>query len=575
MDDLNAYDVNISLSSRPELVFPDDLTVIGGGPKEIIIQKRMLGSSTIYRPESHVHYSISASVLSNINTLPQPTPTPKEHNRNAIIATFKLKIPPPINIGEQPMWSLQLCTITGNDDDDEPFIRRSCRLTCSWKYIKWIRSQQQLNIDLKSNTNTQTHTHTHCITLEIFAKQILRNARLIAEIINIPVDESTPYYFPNFIGDVVSGARQHYDRKKVGLASDSKLEKLRKYNNEVKRELINLVTTPQTSVLDLACGHGQDLLKYSDKNLFRYLGIDISSQEIKEANRRLMSLRQTRQLECEASFTVGDLTLSRTYTSLPGYIHNDSKYGIVSIQFAMHYLMNTYDAASKFLNNVSILLRSNGWFIGTIADSTVIADRLKKLNIVTATDGQDKGKFGNDLYSVTFDSKYLRKVLDIEDDSLSARTKAGIILNENKTVSSKYYDLLNNEWGIPYEFYLVDHIDNAVEFVVPWTSFVTLAYNHGLVLQYHMRFDEFLERRLEGNSRLIEFGNRLPMTCAEEQFEVFSFYKIFAFRKISEEKIVKIPRKKHIYNVYNDSNIQNNSHIYSHTDTHGLKKQKI
>lgn len=66
---------------------------------------------------------------------------------------------------------------------------------------------------------------------------------------------------------------------------------LKKFHNEVKRELIKSFASRAWRLLDLGCGRGGDLHKWIDAGINHVVGVDLSPKEIEEARRRFRELR--------------------------------------------------------------------------------------------------------------------------------------------------------------------------------------------------------------------------------------------------------------------------------------------
>lgn len=67
---------------------------------------------------------------------------------------------------------------------------------------------------------------------------------------------------------------------------------LKKFHNDVKRQLINAYAGGAARVLDLACGRGGDIHKWVDARISHVVGVDLSPKEIDEAKRRFSELRR-------------------------------------------------------------------------------------------------------------------------------------------------------------------------------------------------------------------------------------------------------------------------------------------
>jgi len=66
---------------------------------------------------------------------------------------------------------------------------------------------------------------------------------------------------------------------------------LKKFHNDVKRELIKTFAGGARRLLDLGCGRGGDLHKWADAGIKHVVGVDLSPKEIEEAKRRFRELR--------------------------------------------------------------------------------------------------------------------------------------------------------------------------------------------------------------------------------------------------------------------------------------------
>ena len=87
-------------------------------------------------------------------------------------------------------------------------------------------------------------------------------------------------------GESVSLVSSHYNaREEQGRARRelSDIVHLRKFNNWIKAVLISLYAKPQDVVLDLCCGKGGDLLKWSKAGVRYVVGVDNAARSIQDA----------------------------------------------------------------------------------------------------------------------------------------------------------------------------------------------------------------------------------------------------------------------------------------------------
>lgn len=120
--------------------------------------------------------------------------------------------------------------------------------------------------------------------------------------------------------------------------------------------------------LDLACGRGGDIQKWSDARMDLVLALDISDSEIQLARQRLAALQERRggdPLHFRFAMTA-DLGLR----SIDWRHEFDGPvpplFDSVSVMFAAHYFFASRDTLQYFLANVSAGLRVGGFFYGTV-----------------------------------------------------------------------------------------------------------------------------------------------------------------------------------------------------------------
>lgn len=125
---------------------------------------------------------------------------------------------------------------------------------------------------------------------------------------------------------------------------------IRKENNAVKRDLIQKWVPIDSSVLDVGCGQGGDIHKWSHSHVRRLVGIDPNPKAIEEARRRSKG-------RAWATFDVG------TIESAP-LEHFD----VICYNFSLQY------QPLDLLPEITRRLKSGSWgrglFIGTVTDST-------------------------------------------------------------------------------------------------------------------------------------------------------------------------------------------------------------
>lgn len=297
--------------------------------------------------------------------------------------------------------------------------------------------------------------------------------------------------------------------------TESQIYRLRSFNNCIKYILINKYGKPNGSILDLGCGKGGDLAKWSMINTRQYVGIDLSDESIREAIKRYKNGRY----KFQAVFATGDAFKIELPEILKDFKPEDISYlefDNVSMQFCMHYAFSNEEAVNKMIKNVSKSLKIGGMFVGTIPSSDFIKWKLKKLK---KDKGKDKDeidnsevKWGNSVYSVTFpeDHKF-----DFEKENFK------------------------QVFGNVYNYYLKDAVDNVPEYVVPFEKFRSICEDNRLVLKYKKNFFDMF------NNEISNYFHQLPgpliqsLRMADGRYgvsgderEACSFYLSFAFEKV-------------------------------------------
>jgi SAM-dependent methyltransferase len=355
--------------------------------------------------------------------------------------------------------------------------------------------------------------------------------------------------------------------------ADSNLFHMRKFNNFVKscqiKELNPNVGSAQPGkrprklrVLDLACGKGGDLTKWMklDRGMRFYFGVDVARGSLRDAAIRARNFHADGNLE-HAIFAVADLgadVLGQDQKLLTwkmedddqryepqfsmiqgGGINTAHRFDVVSIQFAIHYMMSTRERARHFFHTVSELLEVGGNLICTTIDARVVVGKLMGLGLDLHfdEDGNDKEpKFekavvetGSGACKITFEPKIVKKII---------------------TSTSTGKDLSEDMFGLEYTFTLVEGSDHAAgvgdavnlpEWLTPIPVLEGLANEAGLVLEYAQNFHEFYNERKD----VIEYQNLLRKmkalnrkgSISEDEWSISGLYAALKFRKVGESKM--------------------------------------
>ena len=163
----------------------------------------------------------------------------------------------------------------------------------------------------------------------------------------------------------------------------TKITNIRKFHNWTKRELItkschysninyNITTN---SLLDLAVGSGCDIYKWYDCNIMYVIGFDINESSINEAKKRynefITQLKEDNLILPVYKFYVMDLSNKNAVSEIKKIVNN-TKFDIVSCQFAIHYFFESETILNNLINIVFQFIKVNGLFIGTTMNGNKI-----------------------------------------------------------------------------------------------------------------------------------------------------------------------------------------------------------
>ncbi|XP_053658904.1 mRNA cap guanine-N7 methyltransferase [Anopheles marshallii] len=253
----------------------------------------------------------------------------------------------------------------------------------------------------------------------------------------------------------------HYNQiEERGLVARKKsnIYFMRNFNNFMKTCVIIKYTTlvkartPLGSpfrVLDMCCGKGGDLMKWSSANVTHLICTDIAQVSLEQCENRFNTIFQRErdhQRKPRVEFFAADATLQQLRTK---YHDPSMKLHLVSCQFAFHYSFESFKQADCMLKNAAECLDEGFYFIGTIPDANELMKRQRRAMADT---------FGNDIYRIKF-------LCDTDNPPL---------------------------FGAKYNFQLDDVVD-CPEFLVHFPTLEKLALKHGLRLVEKKRFEELFD----------------------------------------------------------------------------------
>ena len=195
---------------------------------------------------------------------------------------------------------------------------------------------------------------------------------------------------------------EHYNTITTQVNNDSDTrdnsKQLRAFNNWIKAWLIHTYGQHKM-VLDLACGRGQDINKWTRVQTPHYIGVDISTIAITEAKRRAPSQG--------FKFFCADLA-EKPFNFNDFYTHpsNEHPYDaqprdIVSCMFAFHYFWKTEKMLRCFLVSVISNLKAGGKVLLTFPNVGVL-----KHHLTLGTVNNGIRTASNGLFQITMEEQY-------------------------------------------------------------------------------------------------------------------------------------------------------------------------
>ena len=364
--------------------------------------------------------------------------------------------------------------------------------------------------------------------------------------------------------------------RSLDTRADSWLFHLRAFNGWVKATQIQELD-PKTNVkgkktrtplrvLDLACGKGGDLGKWvlHDRGVNFYVGVDVARGSLLDAALRARKVKKLKR----CTFTCADLGAdvpgrlrspkhkrmqellswsrqdeSEFETGNPAFkmvrgggISLDDKFDVVSIQFAIHYMMSSRTRARRFFQTVSELLEIGGNLIATTIDARVVMDYMLDLGLDLHFEDDKQAEralieVGGGACRIQFDGDVVRKIFTSRDVHASSE---GL-------------------FGLQYTFTLVEGSDHAAgvgdavnlpEWLTPLPVLKSLAAEAGFELESAENFHEFYSNRSDPTTHPLAHSALYNMkvlnrngSISEEEWEVSHLYIALKFRKVRESSM--------------------------------------
>jgi len=307
-----------------------------------------------------------------------------------------------------------------------------------------------------------------------------------------------------------------------GRREESRIVRMRKFNNFIKSVLINMYVKEGDVMLDLASGKGGDLNKWAARKVRHVVFADVAKESVEQSKERYEE-RHTKSFS--ASFHVADLTRDPFDTWDPPLAHS-VQFNSVSCQFALHYCFESQKQCRQFIKNAANRLKPGGFFFGCTPWAEEIVRRKRE------AEKKKKNSFGNAVYSIRFDEE--------SEDPPSC-------------------------FGAKYHFQLEEQVDVA-EFLVNFDVLEYICKMEGLKLILRKSFkDFFTEQARDGDAKALlqkmdaletvrDRGpqNRRPGltyahgedfcgldydvcgTLSRQEWECTSLYVVFCFQKMRD-----------------------------------------
>lgn len=211
---------------------------------------------------------------------------------------------------------------------------------------------------------------------------------------------------------------------------------MRRFHNNIKRNLYDKYTKNIYKLLDLACGKGGDLDKWVLNNIKNVIGYDINKQSILEAQRRIDNYKYP----TNTIVKVNVLDLSRNI------IDGNKDCDVVSSMFAFHYFFETQETFNNILKTIDNNLKEGGYFIGTMFDGQTIKNILEN-NIYILKD-KDDIKFKIESYEPLTDDMFGNKISVYLKDTVLDEPMDEYVVYFDKFVNimkQRGYDLVDSK----------------------------------------------------------------------------------------------------------------------------------
>lgn len=349
--------------------------------------------------------------------------------------------------------------------------------------------------------------------------------------------------------DAAAAFYNQLQRRAQSDRADSLLFHMRALNNWVKSILINEYSSREGDrVLDLACGKGGDLMKWTKRNLALYVGVDIAQKSLEDAVERFTSVSRggrggDSRNKTEVQFIQGDLGVAdllrdemHCWSERDGWrdavpLPNSAigSFNVVSVQFSFHYMFGDADRANRFFATVHELLADGGVMIATTVDSNKLLMKYYQGLRPPEKEQEDQAANKSDVSIV--DEKE-REVCCIRFDAATR----GQLSGPDAAAEGAF--------GLRYNFTLRDRVEeneeggqavDVPEYLVPDDLLSKLLREHGFELLLKQNFHRFITQRKDQdrNRTLLEkmHVTNIRGSISDAEWEIAGLYQVLAFKK--------------------------------------------
>jgi SAM-dependent methyltransferase len=281
-------------------------------------------------------------------------------------------------------------------------------------------------------------------------------------------------------------------------------KKMRGYHNWIKSIIIYTYCSPlfenknsekrRSSVLDLGCGKGGDLLKWYHARVGDYVGtdpdfhgiyspVDSALSRYNEMKKKFPDFGKITWIQADSSVPLNVKAqetkiqnMTQENKDLIEKTFKNKKFDVISSQFTIHYLFDSKESITSLIENINTYLKIGGYIILTLFDAKQIIEKLGNKNTFTSYYTDDNGnrkkffevikKFEGDIKDdiglaidvhmawIMEENKYRTEYLVTEKLLTNTMKKASCRLVETDLFSNLYY--LNQQ----YFTQVIEHEEN-------------------------------------------------------------------------------------------------------------------